>query len=492
MEGETMRERGCGWLAVWRASAVGCLVAALLQAAPRLAATPAADEAVEFRVLSLAGGGDGSISLEWSPLSGALGYQVEARGDLVAGSWALYPPVEQWPIRALTWRAAPPDPGLRFFRVVAFVDPQFARGRLLSSVLFDQLTPAEITALFTQNSIPVPVTFGVDVYVLAYETVDPHQFRTTASGTLMVPQGPAGPFSVVSYQHGTIVEKDGTPSAGQGLEYLLGLALGTDAYVAAMPDYLGLGDSPGLHPYLHAASEAAAVIDFLRATREFCQNQGVVLGEKLFLVGYSQGGHATMAAHRRIQEEHAGEFTVTAAAPMAGPYDMSGTMASQLLSDQPYGDPYYLPYVLFAYDAVYDLFDDPAEYLIEPYATILPPLFDGAHSSSEINAVMPAVPKQIFHPSLLDAFAADPEHPLRQALRDNDLYDWVPAAPVRLYHCAGDRTVPPANSDVAYAAMLANGAPDVQRLDPFRFADHGTCAPFALLAAKAWIDTLAW
>ena len=36
-----------------------------------------------------------------------------------------------------------------------------------------------------------------------------------------------------------------------------------------MPDYLGMGESPGLHPYVHGESEATATLDMIRAAREF-------------------------------------------------------------------------------------------------------------------------------------------------------------------------------------------------------------------------------
>ena len=39
-------------------------------------------------------------------------------------------------------------------------------------------------------------------------------------------------------------------------------------YVVCAPDFVGLGDSPGVHPYVHAKTEASAAIDMLRAARE--------------------------------------------------------------------------------------------------------------------------------------------------------------------------------------------------------------------------------
>ena len=38
------------------------------------------------------------------------------------------------------------------------------------------------------------------------------------------------------------------------------------------PITLGMGDSPGLHPYVHGESEATASVDMIRAAREFITN----------------------------------------------------------------------------------------------------------------------------------------------------------------------------------------------------------------------------
>ena len=46
----------------------------------------------------------------------------------------------------------------------------------------------------------------------------------------------------------------------------------------------------------------------------------VALNGQLFLMGYSHGGHVTMALHRELEQYHANEITITASAPMAGAY----------------------------------------------------------------------------------------------------------------------------------------------------------------------------
>jgi hypothetical protein len=195
---------------------------------------------------------------------------------------------------------------------------------------------------------------------------------------------------------------------------------------------------------------------------------------------------------RELEEFHAAEFRVTASAPMAGAYDLSGTTADEMLSGRPQPNPYYLAYLLAAYQDVYRLAPSFADLLRPPYDTTLPPLFDGKHSGGEINAVLPqppAPPTDIIKPEYLAAFRADPAHPLRRALRDNDLIGWTPEAPVRLFHCSGDRDVPPQNSVVARDQFVSRGA-DATLADPLPGADHGDCVLPAMLAAKQWFDSL--
>ena len=74
-----------------------------------------------------------------------------------------------------------------------------------------------------------------------------------------------GPSPLLSYQHGTLIEKSRAPS--QSGPDVIALSLSADGYLTAVPDYLGLGASPGLHPYLHAALLATSIVDFLRAAR---------------------------------------------------------------------------------------------------------------------------------------------------------------------------------------------------------------------------------
>jgi len=423
--------------------------------------------------------------LEWTASSPELEFTVESRAGLDSGTWTPLPG-QAWPIQALTFTHAGTGEDARFFRVLGTPRPG-QRGRIISvTQVGTTLTTAQIQLLFNFQGVPITAVRDVNYYKVIYETVDPHGLRTQASGALVVPVGEPGPLPVVSYQHGTILLREDVPSR-LNLEGFLGVAMATSGYLAVLPDYLGLGDSPGFHPYHHAKSAATCVVDLLRAARTWSAANSVALSGKLFLTGYSQGGHATLAALRAIEAFHADEFTVTACAAGAGAYDLSGVTATDFLSGRPQPNPYYLPYLLLAYQDVYGL---PGGFLAGPYASQLPPLFNGQHDSAEINPLLPASPTGILHPEALASFRDDPKDALRTALRDNDLTRWRPLAPLRLYHCSGDLDVSPLNASAALAEFQARGAAQVQLLDPSPGADHGGCVEPTLLAAKAWFDSL--
>jgi len=193
---------------------------------------------------------------------------------------------------------------------------------------------------------------------------------------------------------------------------------------------------------------------------------------------------------RELEEYHTNEFSVTACAPMAGAYDLSGVTTTNFLSGATQPNPYYFLYLLAAYQDVYDLAPSLAALLTLPYDTNLPAMLSSNLTSAQINAAMPGDPVQILKPEVLAAFRTDPRHPLRLALQDNDLYRWIPHTPMRLYHFAADQDVIVANSEVALASFQALGDTQVQLIDPAPTADHSGCSQPSLLLAKAWFDSL--
>jgi len=427
----------------------------------------------------------GDLNLSWSDSAPTNGYFVEATTNLLDDSGSYAGSVDDWPTSATNWVVVCDEPSA-FYRVQRLPRGTFRSASVLTNYsafqLWAYLQFAEVTN--------VTATYAVDVYHITYETFDARGQSTTASGALAVPVGPSD-VPVVSYQHGTIFRRNEAPSSPDANDHGLAAAMATEGYAVAMPDYLGLGmDSPPLHPYVHARSEAVASVDMLRAAYSQLGALSITPNGKLFLCGYSQGGHATLALQRELETNHPTEFPLTASAPMAGPHDLSGTMKDLILADTPYDSPAYVAYILFGQNTVYNLFDSPSDVLTPPYDTTLPPLMNGANSSTTINSAMTNVPKRIFTTEFLNDFTTNSNNVFRAALRANDTYRWAPAVTTRVYHCAGDTTVPIANSEVAVAEMKARGSVHVRLEDPAPAANHDEGAVPCFMAAKAWFDSL--
>ena len=355
-----------------------------------------------------------------------------------------------------------------------------------------------IRQLLASGGAPIdPNLVPVREYKLDYETVDPYGFPIMASGVVFVPQGLTNPLPLLCDQHGTIFLKNFVES--QDTDVDLGRLWGseggdamffaTSGYVTLMPDYLGMGDSPGFQTYVHSKTEATAVVDMLRAAKTFCASNGIALNSQLFLMGYSQGGLATMAAHREIEALHSNEFTVTASAPMAAPYDFAGTTLHYWLAATNYGGSAYVAQVLAALLPIYHFADTLEELFAAPFNRTVAPLLDGKHDFKAVNALCPASPLAILRADYLESLRNNPMDPIRLALRDNDLYEWTPRSPIRLFHCQGDEIIPYTNSMVAYRSFTDRGACCVEVVDPGPpGAGHGNCQ--SVLAAKVWLDSL--
>lgn len=376
----------------------------------------------------------------------------------------------------------------RMFRVVS-TPPVVDRGRILDAVKVTTYTAGQLTFLFLIQGLPLTAQYDVDVYAVVYETPDPWGLPTRGSASLAVPVSAGKRWPLLAYQHGTVLKRTDAPTGAASMEGLAGVVMATTGYVVVSADYLGLGGSPGHHPYLHAASEATASVDAVRAAKGVCATRKTELSGQLFLAGYSQGGHATLATLRELEQHHAGELPVTACAAMAGPYDLSGVVLGDALSERSVPTRYYFPYLLQMLVDLYGLAPGLSDLLVPPYNVQIPPLLDGSVDGAAVDALMPLVPSRIVRPEILAAVRSDPGHPLRVALRDNDVTGFAPKAPLRLYHCSGDQDVLPANSVVARDRFAAAGVV-VPLVDPRAGATHGDCAQPALIAAKVWFDSL--
>ncbi len=340
------------------------------------------------------------------------------------------------------------------------------RGKVVSNQLNNNYSILQLKVLaggftsITGIEIDLPDSDGIEIYKLNYQTLDPGGNLTVASALVSLPKDQSNAYPILAYQHPTIVLNNDAPTRLE--RDIPSITAAAKGYVTVAADYQGFGDSDALHPFVHASSLATTVIDALRAARHFAAEKQVQLNGQVFLLGYSEGGYATMATQREIERHYSAEFDLVASAPMSGPYDISETMINPFLNDEEHPNPFFFPFVVLGMNQVYGLSPVLSKYFQSPYDVNVPPLYAGHLDGEEINEQLPEN-RQLYTQTLYDELdgSVEPAY-LHAALYENDVYRWKPATKTLMYHCVKDNQVYYANSQVAYDYFIAQGAMDVE------------------------------
>jgi pimeloyl-ACP methyl ester carboxylesterase len=336
------------------------------------------------------------------------------------------------------------------------------------------------------------VISGVNIYSVTYNT----EFQgeaVIASGLICAPTAP-GTYPILSFQNGTNTLHSAAPTADpQNLGYQMIEYIASAGYVVVMPDYLGFGASKNMaHPYLHKESTVRTVVDMLRAVAEFDEDvaKDISVTNECYILGYSQGGWATLALLDALENDYASEFTVKAASCGAGPYDL-GSFNEYVLGLTSYPMPVFLGYIANAY-STYDIYpNDLNDLFNSPYAGRIPGLFDGKHSGEQINSQLTTSISGLFTPAYLSGFALDQKYyGVRNALAGNSIMAWNTEVPVLFMHGTADTYVMPFLSDNMHQLMINEGAnPLTCVYVTLQGLDHSQASVPALLAGYEFFKT---
>jgi len=347
---------------------------------------------------------------------------------------------------------------------------------------------------------------GVDFYHLEYNTVGGAGETTTASGALLVPTGAApacsGPRPIVLYAHGTQTDKTANladiTNTNNTEGALIAAVFAAHGFIVVAPNYAGYDTSSlSYHPFLNGDQQSKDMIDALAAARTalpHTMTAATTDNGKLFVTGYSQGGYVAMATHKALQAAGA---TVTASAPMSGPYALEAFGDAIFFGSVDLGSTVFADMVTTSYQHSYQIYGTPTDVFEPTYAPNVEGLLPSATPLSTLFAEgklpqtalfssttpqtgnaqldqqlkVPANPLFAlgFGPSnlitnnyrvmyVLDAvaspdgalppaqqpgvpLAAAPQLPLRKALKLNDMRSWAPQRPMLLCGGGQDPTV---------------------------------------------------
>ncbi len=335
---------------------------------------------------------------------------------------------------------------------------EFTTDEIISSLSETGLFPAE-TSVF--------IKYNIKAYRITYYTISYNNEPIIASGALLVPDTES-PLPLISFQHGTITEESSAPSNFDSFYTDAATVFASTGFFIALPDYIGYGASKDIpHPYEHQKSLATACRDMIRASYEFSKVEKVSQpNNQLFLTGYSEGGYATMATFKLLQNQHPDEFTITGVTVGAGAYNKTEFANYIISSNENQQHISSFVWVLDVYNSIYSNLNRPYTYYFnEPWASTIENY--GPFANIEQN------PQLLFNESFIQDFSSGNDSELNTVLADNDCFDWTPLAPLQMYHGTDDIYVPYFNSSTAYDAMVSNGSTTVE-LIPIIGGDHAT------------------
>ncbi|MCU0447344.1 MAG: alpha/beta fold hydrolase [Microscillaceae bacterium] len=316
-------------------------------------------------------------------------------------------------------------------------------------------------------------TNDIRVYKITYKTPYLDGITIEASGALLVPKSSSA-LPILSLQHGTLldpIDEASAPSyfANESESQIPGALFASAGYVVLVPDYIGYGASKAkIHPYEHAQSLATACRDMLQAGKEYCERNGVNLNNKIFLAGYSEGGFATMALLKHLEENPISGIKITACAPGAGAYHKT-RFAEYIVNSTT--DLNFLPtylWVMDTYNRIYNINRPYNQLFNEPYATTISQ--NGIFANN-----IPKNPQTLFKADFIAGVKNGTDTQFINAFAQNNIYDWQPTAPLNLFHGTADDYVLFFNSQDAFDAMKARGATQVE-LTRLEGKDHFTGA----------------
>ncbi|MES2828805.1 MAG: lipase family protein [Bacteroidota bacterium] len=305
------------------------------------------------------------------------------------------------------------------------------------------------------------------------------------SGLLGLPKN--GPFnpSIISAQHETRFLSSSAPSlfpnASTGYEILAGMG-----YIVVIPDYIGFGASSiEVRPYFLREYAGLAVVDMIKAAKEYLKNQKISSSGRLFLLGYSEGGYATLAAQREIELNPSHQLTVTASAAGGGGFDLK-TMVSEISSKPTYAGAAYLALMLNSYNLVYDWKRPLNSFFNEPYASNILSLLDGTKDSQTISSALTNDLSILLNPVFLaDLKTEGKESILKDSFVQNSFFDWYPKGLTRLYHGTADEIVPYKSTQTTFDAFKAAGATNLT-LRPLN-GNHFNSATLMMADVLPWL-----
>jgi len=345
-------------------------------------------------------------------------------------------------------------------------EPQWTDAYLVSYTLHKTYTVSAIKSELSIYAIAYPelqtiidnLSHSIDVYKITYNTSFDGK-PIIASGLVSVPTTEKS-YPIISYQNGTNTLHSNAPTANPDYQlYKLLEYVTSTGFIVSVPDYLGFGSSSNMyHPYYDKKSTVETTTDMLRAVTELVKNHLLIsTNNELYVMGYSQGGWATMQLQKYIEENYGSEFKLKASACGAGGYDLR-FINNYILAQTNYPMPYYIGYMINSYVKLAGITNPITDIFKSPYGERILTLYDGTKTGDEINAQLTTKTADLFTAEYKSSSNTNAKFAsIINSLDKNTMLAWKTNVPTLILHGTADTYVPPQGSTNIYNDFIAKG-----------------------------------
>jgi dienelactone hydrolase len=360
-------------------------------------------------------------------------------------------------------------------------------GRVERIETLGRYTTTEAVLLFNASGARSKGNVENDYYLyrVIYPTENVDGDTTTVSGLVALP-ATRRMKGVLAWQHGTNTYRPNSiskPSLPEGLG--ISAVFAGDGYLVAAADYIGLGVSTEPQAYYHWPSTVSTVVDLLSIAKMMLDGLAEAPDDDLYLAGFSQGGGASAAIQRSLEQDNPTGLTLRGNATIAAAFD---PLAISLANTIEHSDTFYLALIAESFARLYG--GSLADVVQAPYAEKLPSWFDGTHDGTFLEAHIPARVEDLVTPEFLAGYEEGLETPawFYEGLRAATLSDFAPRAPLRIHYGNTDTTVSPAEARAGFERMRDLGG-NVEVVDMGAF-DHENIVVASLPYIQQWFDGL--
>lgn len=332
---------------------------------------------------------------------------------------------------------------------------------------------------------------AVKLYKVTYQSTVPESGRPTiATGLIAIPTIAEKQLPLISYQHGTVFDKQMVPSIPSKSEETMFMIsqYAAQGYVLIAADYFGLGDvSTERNGYFVKYSTEQACLDMYKAALRVLEKENITK-TKFFINGWSQGGYNTMLFLRRLEQEN---IKVDAAFTAAGPADPLLAVTRGIFNPRSFDATWVtgvISNMLISIESYNNYSGLAKQYINKDYYDLAVRFHKFEATDAEFFGTIPKKLDSLFTQQLIDD-AKTTSGLFWKTLSASEAYKWYSKTPLRAYYGERDEVISVDAAKVGVEYMKVLGKQDATLHNAGTTADHRATYIESIVDARAWIDS---